>query len=194
MRIELGQTKYQLALLCVCMTPITSHAAPETPTPFYLGASAGYGQTALSKPPTASTFERNGTAWSIFSGYQGKRLLSPEIGFVRMHNVKATAGATASDTVEPWFGYIAAKASTLNHSPLRFFAKLGAANAYGKETLVIDGQAKQNHQHKIVAYGALGINYTINPRLSLDISASSTTKKGTVPRMSVGSIGIIYHF
>lgn len=182
----------QLTPLLLCILGTISTSAYGDQPSVYVGAGIGYGQTTLQRPATATSFERNGMAWSIFTGYKGNKILSPEIGYVRMKNVVASAGS-ARDTVEPWFGYAAIKATTSNHTPYHVFGKLGAAYAYGKETLVVNGQTKRNHQHKTVAYGALGVDYSISPTLSLDMSASSTTKRGTVPRMSAGIVGLAYH-
>jgi predicted porin len=163
----------------------------------YIGGSIGYGETALDRPQQVTTFKRDGYTWSVLAGYKFSKIISTEIGYYRMHNVKASGvinGSNVSDTAEPSFTYIALKGELKIISRLSGYGKFGLAYSYGKEKLQIDEQNTTRSQGKVVPYIAAGIEYNLNNKVSSFFDVSNTFKKGQVPRLTSVSIGIRYNF
>ena len=180
-----------LALLAGFFTN-ASHAQ-DSLNGLYFGASLGYGQTALPQPKQANVFERNGFTWHVLTGYQLFSQLGAEVGYTRMHNVTAKISSLAvKDVVEPWMIHLALKASLPIIDNFTLFGKAGGAYVYGKENLQAPGLTKVSSEAKTSPYLALGSDYQLNNNVIMEIGVSTTFKRGIVPRLTLGSIGINY--
>lgn len=183
-------------LSCLIMCLILNTAKADTFNPaVYIGASAGYGQTALARPAGVSDYTTDGLNWSILAGLRLSKMVAIESGYLRMNDVHAAgvfSGIDVADTVQPSLTYIAAKVNAPVLLYTDIYAKLGYAYNHGKENLMVNGVKTIRTRGDNTVYLASGIAYTLSNSLSLDIGVVNTFKTRRVPRLITFAFGLNY--